>query len=142
MSHVAVAVVGTTLLTLTQGASFALGSAATAATSTLIGPTIAAAMAYLPAIWLMTGIVVLLYGLAPRLTFVAWVLLVGAVIVSELGALLEWPQWVLDASPFTHVPQLPAATMTWTPVVVLMALAIAVTAAGALRFRRRDLATP
>jgi ABC-2 type transport system permease protein len=142
MSHVAVAVVGTTLLTLTQGASFALGSAATAATSTLIGPTIGAAMAYLPAIWLMTGIVVLLYGLAPRLTFVAWVLLVGAVIVSELGALLEWPQWVLDASPFTHVPQLPAATMTWTPVVVLMALAFAVTAAGALRFRRRDLATP
>ena len=142
MSHVIVAVAGTTLLTLAQGASFALGSAASTGSTALVGPTIGAAMAYLPAIWLMTAVVVLLFGFAPRNTAAAWVLLVAFVLVSELGALLEWPQWVLDSSPFSHVPQLPAEPMDWAPLLVLTAVAVALSAAGAARFRSRDLSTP
>jgi ABC-2 type transport system permease protein len=142
MSHLTVALVGTTLLTLTQGAAFALASAAQSGETERIGPTIGAAVAYLPAIWLMTGLVILLFGVAPRLTFVAWVLLVGFLLVSELGALLSWPDWVMDASPFRHVPQLPAAAMTWTPIVVLLLIAAGLMVAGAARFRRRDLSTP
>ena len=142
LSHLVVALVGTTLLTLTQGAAFALASAAQSGTTDRIGATIGAAMAYLPAIWLMTGVVVLMFGYVPRLTFVAWILLVGFLLVSELGALLSWPQWVMDASPFAHIPKLPAAAMDWTPVVVLLLIAAALMAAGAARFRRRDLATP
>jgi ABC-2 type transport system permease protein len=142
MSHVTVALVGTTLLTLTQGASFALASAASSGSTTLVGATIGAALAYLPAIWLMTAVVVLLFGFAPRATVVAWVLLVAFVLVSELGALLEWPQWVMDSSPFSHVPQLPAEPMDWVPLLALTAIAIALTAAGAGRFRTRDLSTP
>ena len=142
MSHVTVALVGTTLLTLTQGASFALGSAASTGSTSLVGATIGAAMAYLPAIWLMTAVVVLLFGVAPRFTVVAWILLVAFVLVSELGALLEWPTWVLDSSPFTHVPQLPAEPMDWLPLLVLTGIAVALAAAGTALFRRRDLSTP
>ncbi len=121
LSHLVVALVGTTLLTLTQGAAFALASAAQSGETDRIGATIGAGMAYLPAIWLMTGVVVLLFGVVPRLTFVAWILLVGFLLISELGALLSWPDAVTGLSPFGHVPQLPAAAMDWTPIVVLLA---------------------
>ena len=141
-SHVGVAIAGTTLLTLTQGASFAVANALSGGTSTLIGPTIGAAMAYLPAIWIMTAVVVLLFGFAPRLTFVAWILLVGFLLISELGALLTWPTWVTDLSPFAHIPQLPAQSMDWTSVLVLLVIGAVLLAAGTVRFRNRDLATP
>jgi ABC-2 type transport system permease protein len=141
-SHLLVALAGTALLTLAQGTAFALATAAQTGDGGRIGPTIGAALAYLPAIWITTGVVILLFGYAPRLTFMAWVLLVGFLLVSELGVLLKWPSWALDASPFAHVPKLPAADMDWTPLAVLLLIAIALTAAGMARFRRRDLATP
>lgn len=142
LSHLVVALVGTTLLTLTQGSAFALASAAQSGETTRIGATIGAGIAYLPAIWLMTGVVILLFGIVPRLTFVAWILLVGFLLISELGALLKWPDMVTGLSPFGHIPQLPAAAMDWTPVVSLLLIAGALMAAGAVAFRRRDLSTP
>ncbi len=142
MSHLAVALVGTTLLTLVQGAAFAFANAAQTGSMDRVGATIGASIAYLPAIWLMTGVVILLFGFVPRLTFLAWALLVAFLLVAELGALLTWPQWVLDTSPFAHVPRLPAAAMDWTPLIVLTLLAGALIAAGVARFRGRDLDTP
>jgi ABC-2 type transport system permease protein len=73
---------------------------------------------------------------------VAWVLLVGFLLISELGALLEWPMWVRDLSPFAHVPQLPAQSMDWASTVVLVLIAAVLLVVGTARFRRRDLATP
>lgn len=142
MSHLVVALVGTTALTLVQGAAFALASAAQTGDVERIVPTITAATVYLPAIWLITGVVVLLFGYVPRLTFVAWILLVGSLLVSELGVLLDWPSWVMDVSPFEHVPKLPAATMEWAPILVLLAVGLGLMVLGAARFRRRDLAAP
>jgi ABC-2 type transport system permease protein len=142
MSHLTVAVVGTTLLTLTQGAAFALANAASTGDTGRIGATIGAAMAYLPAIWLMTATVILLFGVAPRLTFVAWVLLVGFLLVSEIGALLDWPNWLMQISPFEHIPRMPAVPMEWTPMVALLLIAGALMAVGSASFRRRDLSTP
>ncbi len=142
MSHLVVALVGTTALTLTQGAAFALASAARTGETDRIASTLGAAIVYLPAIWLVTGVVVLLFGYVPRLTFVAWILLVGSLLVSELGVLLDWPTWLMDVSPFAHVPRLPAAAMDWAPIVVLLTIGLGLMVLGAARFRRRDLATP
>ena len=140
--HLTVALVGTIALTLAQGAAFSLALAAQTGDSSTIGSTVGAAMAYLPAVWLMTGLVVLLFGFAPRLTYWAWVLLVAFVLVSELGALLEWPAWVMNLSPFTHVPLLPAESMQWAPLLALLGIATAFAVVGAARFRQRDLASP
>ncbi len=142
MSHLVVAVVGTTALTLTQGTAFALANAAQTGQTERLAPTIGAAAVYLPAIWLVTGIVVLLFGYVPRFTFGAWILLVGFLLVSELGVLLDWPTWAMDASPFAHVPKLPGATMDWVPLLILFVIAAGLMFLGAARFRRRDLATP
>lgn len=141
-SHLAVALAGTTLLALAQGAGFGLASAAESGTMDRMGATMGASVVALPAIWLMVATVVLLYGFAPRLTHLAWALLVAFLLIAEFGALLEWPSWVTDTSPFAHVPKLPAAQMEWPPLIVILALSFALIVAGAARFRRRDLAAP
>lgn len=138
-SHLSVAIVGTFVLTLVQGVAFALASASQSGTTGRIGATVAASLVYLPAIWFMTGVVVAIFGFVPRLTFIAWVLLVSFLVIAELGALLSWPQWVMNASPFAHISKLPGATLDWTPMLVLTLLAIVFILAGTMRFRNRDL---
>jgi ABC-2 type transport system permease protein len=46
---------------------------------------------------------------------------------------------VLDLDPYSHLPKLPAAPFTATPVVILTVLAAALHVVGLLGFRRRDL---
>jgi ABC-2 type transport system permease protein len=47
--------------------------------------------------------------------------------------------WLLDLSPFAHLPRLPAAEFTATPVAWLVTTALVLAAAGLAAFRRRDL---
>lgn len=138
-SFVAIAVIGTALLTVVQGVSFALAAANRSGSADQLGPIVAAALVYLPAIWVITALAVVLYAVAPRLTVFAWLIVVGLVLVTEIGALLTWPAWIMNLSPFTHIPRLPAAAMDWTPVFTLTAIAVALAAASTMRFRRRDL---
>jgi ABC-2 type transport system permease protein len=46
---------------------------------------------------------------------------------------------MLNLAPFTHVPQLPAAELTWTPLLWLSAVAVVSMALGLAGFRRRDV---
>ena len=96
-------------------------------------------MAYLPAIWIMTALVVLFFGFAPRRTFVAWIALVGFVLISELGALLDLPAWVMNLSPFAHSPQLPGSEVDVIALTCLLLVAAALIVAGLVGWRRRDL---
>ena len=47
-------------------------------------------------------------------------------------------QWVMDASPFTHVPKIPGEGFTVTPLVMLTAVAALLIIVGLAGFRRRD----
>ncbi len=62
------------------------------------------------------------------------------------GALVQVPAtWVLagkrvmDVSPFTHIPRIPGASLSATPLVWLVGVAAAATAAGLVGFRQRDI---
>jgi ABC-2 type transport system permease protein len=97
------------------------------------------AIVQLPAVWVIAGITVALFGLAPRLAMAAWGLLGVFLLLGELGPLLKLKQWAMDLSPFTHVPKLPGAPMRTMPVVWLVVVAGLLTAVGLAGFRRRDL---
>ncbi|MFI7671983.1 ABC transporter permease [Nocardia sp. NPDC049526] len=98
-----------------------------------------AAMVQLPAIWLFTGATVLLFGLLPRWTPVAWGVFTGGLAFFLLGSISGIPHWLLNLDPYSHLPKLPAASFTATPVVILVAIAAAVITVGLVGFRRRDL---
>ncbi|MGH8878044.1 MAG: ABC transporter permease [Stackebrandtia sp.] len=93
----------------------------------------------LPAVWTLTGLAVLLFGLLPRLLGLAWVALTASLLLGQVGAALNLPDEVLDASPFSHVPQVPVEDVTAKPLLWLGAIVVVTTAAGLVGFRRRDV---
>ena len=139
-SHVVIALGGTTVLLLVVG----LGAGLTYGASTgdlggAIASLAGAALVRLPAVWLLTGIAVALFGLLPRMVLGAWAALVASLLLGEFGAVLGLPTWVRGISPFAHVPSLPGAAMAWAPTIVLLVIAAVLIAAGVAGFRRRDI---
>jgi ABC-2 type transport system permease protein len=56
-----------------------------------------------------------------------------------LGATLQLSHWVLDISPFEHLPKLPGGHVSAAPLAWLCAVALALAAAGFVGLRRRDI---
>jgi polyether ionophore transport system permease protein len=78
-------------------------------------------------------------GLLPRLAPAAWGAFAGCLLIGLVGAALQLDQWLLDLSPFTHVPRLPGGEASAAPLAVLVAVAVALTAAGLVGLHRRDI---
>lgn len=94
----------------------------------------------LPLVALFTGIAVLTFGVAPRLTVVVPVTLaVVAYLLDTFGTMLEWPHLVVALSPFHHLARLPSEPMTMPAVVVMTATGVIAAAFGIVAFTRRDL---
>ncbi|MDQ0844103.1 ABC transporter permease [Streptomyces sp. V1I6] len=140
-SHLAVAMAGGSALLLLAGVGFGIAGAASASDAGLFLDLVTAALAYAPALWVTVGVAVVLFGWFPRASAAAWIMPVYAFVVGYLGQLLQFPGWMSDLSPFGHVPQLPAAPMSWTPMVVLTLVAAGLVGVGLEGFRRRDLET-
>ncbi|MDT5026788.1 MAG: polyether ionophore transport system permease protein [Micromonosporaceae bacterium] len=100
---------------------------------------LSATVLQLPAVWVVAGLAVALFGLLPRLTALAWGALAAMVLLGQLGPLLRLDQWVMDVSPFTHLPRLPGGDLAFTPLVWLVVVATAFTTVGVIGFRRRDV---
>jgi ABC-2 type transport system permease protein len=100
---------------------------------------VGAAVSTLPAVWVTLGVAMLLYGVWPRFTGLAWAVLIGFLLLGEFGDLLDLPGWLVDLSPFSHLPALPGGSVQWLPLVVLTLVALALAAVGVAGLRRRDL---
>ncbi|GHF59885.1 ABC-2 type transport system permease protein [Amycolatopsis bartoniae] len=98
-----------------------------------------ATVAQLPAVWVVAGISVLLFGIVPKAATAGWSVASLSLAIALYGPALRLPQAVLDVSPFTHVPKLPTATLTVTPLVWLSGIALIALVAGLAGFRRRDI---
>ena len=117
------------------GISHAIGSGDPGELSRLLG----AQLASLPAVWVVAGIAVALFGLAPRAASLAWIALGGCFFLGVLGPLLQLPDWTMDLSPFNHVPKVPSADLETAPLIRLTAIAAALVILGLAGFRRRDV---
>jgi ABC-2 type transport system permease protein len=80
-----------------------------------------------------------LFGLAPRWTNASWAALMTFFLLGQLGPALALPAWATALSPFAHVPKLPGPAPAIAPIVGLLAVAAALTGAGLVGFRRRDV---
>ncbi|HEX5696269.1 MAG TPA: ABC transporter permease, partial [Acidimicrobiia bacterium] len=99
---------------------------------------LAAAMSQLPAVWVLTGATIALYGAFPRLASLSWGVLAFCLILGQLGQILQFPQWSLNLSPFTHIPMIPAEDFVAMPFAILLAVAAGLVVAGLAGFRSRD----
>ena len=58
--------------------------------------------------------------------------------IGLFAELLDLPSWVVDISPFQHVPAMPADDFALGPLLALTAVAAGLTGVGLVGFRRRD----
>lgn len=135
-------------------------SPATARPWVLVGGLVAGLAAQLPAVLLTGAWLLALHAVVSRLARpLGWGAYLLALSISVLGPTARAPQWLLDLSPFTHVPQLPvpeAGTAgasgaaggarlllgeggPWVGPAVCLALAVALVAVADAAGRRRDL---
>ncbi len=133
--HLVVVFGGAVVVMLTAGLGLAAGHGKD------FGPVLGASLAQLPAVWLLGGLAVLLYGVFPKAVAAAWAVAGLSLALGWIGPALELPRPVMNLSPFGHLPKLPGTAMEWTPVVVLTLGAVALVGAGLAGLRRRDLLT-
>ena len=113
-------------------------------TASMLGDLIGAALVQLPAIAVLGAAVLALVTLMPRWSLgLSWTLTVSAIFVGPMfGPSLGLPGWLLNLSPFTHVPNAPAVSISPAPVLGLVAVGALLAAAAALAMHHRNLALP
>jgi ABC-2 type transport system permease protein len=142
-SHLAIAAGGTVLIMALTGLGMGIGYGYRAGGGgPEVGRLLAAGLAQAPAVLVMGGIAAAIFGLAPRASVAAsWSVLGVAVAMLLLGATLQLSHWVLDVSPFTHLPKLPGGTAHPMPLIFLCVIALLLGGVGLAGLRRRDIAT-
>ncbi|WP_328992157.1 ABC transporter permease [Kribbella sp. NBC_01245] len=140
LSHITIAFAGTAFLILVAGLGAGLSAGASLGdTGHQVGRLLAAALVQLPAVWVVTGLVIAFFGLLPKATIAGWAFFAAFLLIGQFGPLFELPQWLMDLTPYAHTPNLPGGTFTTTPILWLTALAAALTLTGLTTFRHRDL---
>ena len=131
LSQVAVAVFGAAVLLALAGLATGLGyGLRTGSPGPQVARMLGAAMAQLPASLVIAGVAVALVGLLPGACVAgAWTVLGAVVVIDLFGQVLQLSHWLLDVSPFTHVPRLPGGTVSATPLLWLCLAAVTFSAA-------------
>lgn len=141
-AFVMVSMLGTAMLQFVLGLGFALANGAQLHDFSGLPNTLAAALVYLPAIWVIVAVAYLLVAFVPAWAGMGWAVMGVLLVVEEFGPMFSWPATLLNISPFHHVPHMPAASMSWPPTAGLFVVAAALLAGAFAQYRRRDLATP
>ena len=133
--HLLIAFGGAVLIMLLGGLGLAAGYGQS------LGSILGACLVQLPAIWTIGALAVLLHGVSPTVAPAAWGVAGFVLLLGWIGPALELPDPVLKLSPFAHLPKLPGGEMTWTPLLVLTAIALVLAGVGLGALRRRDMTT-
>lgn len=135
-SHLAVAALGSALMLLFAGYLTGLSSQGLADPGQLAG----ACLAYWPAVLVMLGVQLLVFGFLPRFsTIVTWAVYGLSMMAAMFGGLFSLSEDAIGATPFGAIPRVPAEEFSWTPLAVLLLISLAFMATGMVRFGRRDV---
>ncbi|BCJ34092.1 exporter of polyketide antibiotics [Actinocatenispora thailandica] len=137
--HAAVVAAGLVLVVVGSSVVLGLATAQSVGNTAEFGAIITAGLAYLPAELVLGGLALALFGWWPRGFGLAWAGYAVATFIAFLGPGLKLAQWVLDLAPSTHVGNPPLGTVDPADLAALAVVAIVLTVAGFVTFRRRDV---
>ena len=141
LSWTVVTLLGSFWLMVLAGVGEGLGAAASTGDWSLLGPAVLGHLAQIAAIGTLLGLGVALYGFAPRLQGLVWIVFVYSAGMALFGQMMRLDDTVLDTSVFVHIGQYPAQDLSAEAVVVLVVATAVLVALGVLGFRKRDLIT-
>lgn len=139
--HVVVVLAGSVVILGLAGAAAGLIHGLRSGDLSWAGELAMANLVQVPGVWVLAGVALLLHGAWPRGVLAAWGGLAVAVVITFFAEPLQLPAWVRDLSPFTHLPQLPAAELSIGAPLAVLAVAVVLGAGGIAALRHRDLAT-
>jgi ABC-2 type transport system permease protein len=141
LSHILVAITGMALLMVIAGATTGLGYGVLAGgAGHSVAALLGAGLAQLPAVLVIAGVAAAAFGLAGRASAaIGWTAVGLAVALNIFGTVLQLSHWVLDVSPFTHIPHLPGGAVSATPLIALCVITLALFAVGLAGLRQRDI---
>lgn len=138
-AEVAVVVFGVLVLHVAAAAGILVGAAATGA-PLAFSDALAGALNAAPIAALALGAAVLATGWSPSaVAAIGAVPVVGGFLLDVVTESMHAPGWLQQASPFAHVRPVPLVAPGWPAIGVLLAIAVALAAAGMAGYRRRDL---
>jgi ABC-2 type transport system permease protein len=126
-----VALGGSTWLLLVAGVSVSIGYGR--------GNLVPAALVQAPAVCLVVTLTALAWAYRSAWTYAGWALLALFLTLGQLGELLQLPGWLIDLSPYTHVPAMPVEDFRLAPTLVTSALVAIGVAATWQQYRMRDI---
>ncbi len=98
-----------------------------------------ASMVYVPAIWFMLGIAMLLIAYFPRFTVFSWAYLGYAFFILYICSMMKLPEWLGKLSPYGYIPRLPIDEFNAASAVILTAIAVAMFVFAFIGYRKRDM---
>ncbi|MCL2136087.1 MAG: ABC-2 transporter permease [Coriobacteriia bacterium] len=104
------------------------------------GYLLKASFVYLPAIWVVLGLAVLLIGLAPKATTAIWGYYAFCFCVSFATNVMALPKAIRYLSPFSFVPKLPVETLRIESLLALSLVAGILAVCGLIAYHRRESA--
>lgn len=139
LGHLVVTLAGTLAVMVAAGLGIGAGYALVTGDGDAVARLAGATFAQLPGLLVLGALAWLLVGVFPRGATFAWLGVAFCFVVLMFGELLDFPPWVIDVSPFTHLAAVPAEPMSWGPFVLLLGVAAAFSGGGLLAFLRRDV---
>jgi ABC-2 type transport system permease protein len=140
LSHVGIAMSGAAVLLAATGAGAGLTHGIRVGDVAGQVPLLmGAALVQLPAVLVLAGLALATVGLLPRITGIVWFALVAFLVLGQLGALLQLEQWLINLSPFAHLPAIPGGELEAEPLLALIAVAVLLGGAGIVGLRARDV---
>jgi ABC-2 type transport system permease protein len=138
-SHIAIAFLGAVLLMLVCGFLSGVGFGLAGGGFDRLGDLVAAGPVFVPATLVLGGVAVLSFGISPRASFLPWAALGISALILTLQSLSAISERLVDLSPFSHLPLVPAQPIEFWPLAWLTLIAGSLSVVGLELWRRRDL---
>ncbi|MDQ4085646.1 MAG: ABC transporter permease [Actinomycetota bacterium] len=135
-----VTVAGTLLVVSAGGLGMGIADAVVQRDAGQVPRLLLSSLVYVPAALTPAALGVLLLGWLPQVAQATWSLPAFSFVVGWLGTVLDLPAWVVEASPYTHVPLVPSQPPAWAPLLWLTAVFVVLITFGITKSSKRDIA--
>ena len=95
--------------------------------------------AYFPAVLAVMGVGTFFVGLMPRLQNIVWFVPIYGFVSIYLGALLDFPKWAKQLTPYGWFSKVPTHAVPTEPLLLCLGIMIVLGIIGFITYRNRDL---